>query len=128
MSHHPDKTAGDKTLQDAFIQISKAYAALTDPEAKRNMMLYGHPDGRQTFFTGIGLPSWIEHQNSQAVILVLYALVLAVAIPVMIYRSRGSPNQSGRRERRRSPEQEQARGIAVSQWLADGARRAASQS
>jgi len=126
--YHPDKTRGNVEHAKKFEAVAKAKAALIDPEGIRNMMLFGHPDGRQSMFTGIGLPSWIEHQNSQAVILVFYALVLAVLIPMAIWRSSSTEKNQSRRESRRSAEEERARVMALGGWLADGARQTTSQS
>lgn len=38
---HPDKNPGDKTAQDKFIRINKAYETLSDPEKKKIYDIYG---------------------------------------------------------------------------------------
>ena len=47
---HPDKAtpAENNTLEDitnVYVEISKAYKALTDEEVRNNYVQYGHPDG-----------------------------------------------------------------------------------
>ena len=41
MTMHPDKGGDEQT----FVQITKAYKALTDDEARKNYEEYGNPDG-----------------------------------------------------------------------------------
>ena len=45
--YHPDKNPDDPLAASRFIQITKAYQALTDDIAKRNWEKYGNPDGPQ---------------------------------------------------------------------------------
>lgn len=86
--YHPDKDTGDS---DRFVKISKAYAALTDDEARKNWELYGNPDGPGATSFGIALPSWIVEKENSFVVLGIYALVFMVALPVSVglwwYRS-----------------------------------------
>lgn len=86
--HHPDKGGGDP---DTFVKISKAYAALTDDEARKNWELYGNPDGPGATSFGIALPSWIVEKENSFVVLGIYALIFMVALPVSVgvwwYRS-----------------------------------------
>jgi DnaJ-class molecular chaperone len=39
--YHPDKNQGDKSAQDMFIRINKAYETLSDPEKKKIYDIYG---------------------------------------------------------------------------------------
>lgn len=86
--YHPDKYEGDS---NKFVQITKAYAALTDEEAKKNYAEYGNPDGPGATSFGIALPSWIVEKENSVVVLGIYALVFMVALPVSVglwwYRS-----------------------------------------
>lgn len=86
--YHPDKEEGDP---DKFVKISKAYAALTDDESRKNWELYGNPDGPGATSFGIALPSWIVEKENSAVVLGIYILVFMVALPVSVglwwYRS-----------------------------------------
>jgi translocation protein SEC63 len=85
---HPDKGSGDP---DKFVKITKAYAALTDDEARKNWELYGNPDGPGATSFGIALPSWIVEKENSFVVLGIYALIFMVALPVSVgvwwYRS-----------------------------------------
>jgi len=49
MKYHPDKTKGDKALEDKFKKISEAYAVLSDPEKKNQYDTYGSADFQQRF-------------------------------------------------------------------------------
>lgn len=86
--YHPDKEGGDP---DKFVKISKAYAALTDDESRKNWELYGNPDGPGATSFGIALPSWIVEKENSALVLGMYILVFMVALPVSVglwwYRS-----------------------------------------
>ncbi|RWS25690.1 translocation protein SEC63-like protein [Leptotrombidium deliense] len=85
--HHPDK-GGDERK---FLKISKAYAALTDEEARKNWEMYGNPDGPGATSFGIALPSWIVEKENSILVLGLYALVFMIALPTIVgiwwYRS-----------------------------------------
>ena len=41
MKYHPDKTKGNKGLEEKFKKISEAYAVLSDPEKKKEYDMYG---------------------------------------------------------------------------------------
>ncbi len=47
--YHPDKTKGDKAMEDKFKQISEAYAVLSDSEKKNQYDTYGSADFQQRF-------------------------------------------------------------------------------
>jgi translocation protein SEC63 len=65
-----------------FMKVTKAYEALTDPQAIINMQIYGNPDGKQSLEVSIGLPSMLLHNPK--VVLVIYLIVMVVAIPVAV--------------------------------------------
>ncbi|XP_070589409.1 translocation protein SEC63 homolog [Erythrolamprus reginae] len=85
--HHPDK-GGDEVK---FMNIAKAYAALTDEEARKNWEEYGSPDGPQATRFGIALPAWIVDQKNSILVLLVYGLAFMVILPVVVgswwYRS-----------------------------------------
>jgi len=85
---HPDKGPSNS---DKFVEISKAYAALTNEEARKNWEQYGNPDGPTFASYGIALPSWIVEKENSFVVLGIYALIFMVALPVSVgawwYRS-----------------------------------------
>ncbi|KAL3256294.1 hypothetical protein MRX96_017196 [Rhipicephalus microplus] len=68
--YHPDKDTGD---EQKFMLIAKAYAALTDEEARKNWETYGNPDGPGATSFGIALPSWIVEKENSLWVLGLYA-------------------------------------------------------
>lgn len=47
--YHPDKTEGDKALEEKFKKISEAYAVLSDPEKRNQYDTYGSADFQQRF-------------------------------------------------------------------------------
>lgn len=79
---HPDKNPDNPLAASTFIQISKAYAALTDDVAKRNWEKFGNPDGPQSTKIGIGLPRFLLEKNNSLVILCLSFFVIIVVVPV----------------------------------------------
>jgi len=49
LKFHPDKTKGDKPLEEKFKKISEAYAVLSDPEKRNQYDTYGSADFQQRF-------------------------------------------------------------------------------
>ncbi len=49
LKYHPDKTKGDKALEDKFKATSEAYAVLSDPEKRKQYDTYGSADFQQKF-------------------------------------------------------------------------------
>lgn len=80
--YHPDKNPDDPLAASRFIQITKAYQALTDEIAKRNWEKYGNPDGPQTTKVGIGLPRFLLEKDNHIMILVSFFFVLLFVVPV----------------------------------------------
>ncbi|BFG01412.1 translocation protein SEC63 homolog [Drosophila madeirensis] len=76
---HPDKVTGD---HEAFILLTKAYAALTTDTGLKNYQLYGHPDGPEVATFAIALPAWLVAVEYRLWVLGLYAVVLIVALPL----------------------------------------------
>ncbi len=63
LKFHPDKIKPDPSknetmemLNDRYVEISKAYQALTDEDIRNNYEQYGHPDGKQGYSINIALP------------------------------------------------------------------------
>ena len=80
LKFHPDKNPGDKTAEDTFMKIAKAYEALTDETAKENYEKYGNPDGKQALEVSIGLPKILL--ANPKIVLVLYLIAMVVVIPI----------------------------------------------
>ncbi|MCP3921541.1 MAG: J domain-containing protein [Desulfobacterales bacterium] len=49
MKYHPDKTKGNKSLEEKFKKISEAYAVLSDPEKRKEYDTYGSTGFRQRY-------------------------------------------------------------------------------
>ncbi len=77
---HPDK-GGD---EEKFKELTKAYKALTDEEAKKNWREYGNPDGPGVTQFGIALPKWIVDGKNSYLVLGAYILVFMVLMPTFV--------------------------------------------
>lgn len=91
LQYHPDKVQLDastnQTLEDVnafYVEISKAYKALTDEEIRNNYIQYGHPDGKQSFSIGIALPKFIITDGNGKYVLLVYGLLLGVLLPYVV--------------------------------------------
>ncbi|TKY86985.1 hypothetical protein EX895_003662 [Sporisorium graminicola] len=88
---HPDKLVlGEgQTKEEAeghYIELTKAYKALTDETIRKNFELYGHPDGKQEMSMGIALPRWVIESQNNIYVLGMYAVVLGVGLPFLVAR------------------------------------------
>ncbi|MCJ1289057.1 secretory subunit [Xylographa carneopallida] len=91
LQYHPDKvqldTSTNQTMEDVtsfYVEISKAYKALTDEEIRNNYVQYGHPDGKQSFSIGIALPKFIITDGNGKYVLLVYGLLLGVLLPYVV--------------------------------------------
>ncbi|KAL8693424.1 MAG: hypothetical protein Q9218_001734, partial [Villophora microphyllina] len=89
--YHPDKARPDEaknqtmdTINDYWVELSKAYKALTDEEIRSNYIQYGHPDGKQSFSIGIALPKIIVAEGNGKYVLLVYGLLLGVLLPYVV--------------------------------------------
>lgn len=84
LHHHPDKDRTNPQAPAYFLQITKAYAALTDEGARRNFKKYGNPDGPGSLKVGIALhPAILGSRESQLTTLSVFCLFL-FAVPMSI--------------------------------------------
>ncbi|KAF1914632.1 Sec63 Brl domain-containing protein [Ampelomyces quisqualis] len=88
LTMHPDKAHEDpeknitiQSINDHWVDVTKAFKALTDEEIRNNFLQYGHPDGKQSFSIGIALPKWIVTEGAGKYVLLIYALALGVILP-----------------------------------------------
>ncbi len=88
---HPDKARPDpaknetiEMINDNWVELSKAYKALTDEEVRNNFIQYGHPDGKQGFSIGIALPQFIVTEGNGKYVLAVYGLLLGVLLPYYV--------------------------------------------
>lgn len=82
LAWHPDKNPDDPLAASRFIQITKAYSALTDDISRRNWEKYGNPDGPQTTKIGIGLPRILLQKEKSLQILCAFFFAIIIVIPV----------------------------------------------
>lgn len=91
LKFHPDKIRPDpaknqtaESLSDHFVELTKAYKALTDEEIRNNYIQFGHPDGKQSFSIGIALPNVLITDGNGKYVLLVYALLLGVLLPYLV--------------------------------------------
>ncbi|KAK7428630.1 secretory subunit [Neonectria magnoliae] len=88
---HPDKARPDasknetlETLNDYYVELTKAYQALTDEDVRNNYIQYGHPDGKQSFSMGIALPKFIISDGNGKYIVLIYTMLLGILLPWIV--------------------------------------------
>lgn len=91
MVYHPDKLRPDpaknettEALNAHFIELTKAYKALTDEETRNNYIQYGHPDGKQSMSIGIALPKFIVTEGNGKYVLLVYGALLGLLLPHIV--------------------------------------------
>jgi translocation protein SEC63 len=91
LKYHPDKIRPDPSknetiemLNDHFVEITKAYKALTDEEVRNNYIQYGHPDGKQSFSIGIALPKIMVSDGNGKYVILVYSIMLGVLLPYLV--------------------------------------------
>ncbi|KAI9726356.1 MAG: secretory subunit [Chrysothrix sp. TS-e1954] len=91
LTEHPDKRRPDEernvtieTINDEWVEVTKAFKALTDEEVRNNYIQYGHPDGKQSFSIGIALPQFIVSEGNGRYVLLLYAAFLGIILPYLV--------------------------------------------
>lgn len=90
LKFHPDKLAKSLSseertqIEEMYVQISKAYEALTDEITKANYLTYGHPDGPQTVSHGIAIPSFLVDRAASPLVVLAYVLLLSIVLPYLV--------------------------------------------
>jgi len=91
LKFHPDKVKPDasknetlESLNSRYVEMTKAYQALTDEDVRNNYIQYGHPDGKQGFSMGISLPKFIIAEGNGKYVVLLYTLLLGVILPYYV--------------------------------------------
>ena len=90
LKFHPDKLPKDLTpddrrkMEESYVQISKAYEALTDPITRENFLKYGHPDGPQSTSHGIALPSFLVDATASPILVASYVLSFVLLLPYLV--------------------------------------------
>lgn len=85
---HPDKARPDPSknetlefINDRWVEMTKAYKALTDEEIRNNYLMYGNPDGKQGTSIGIALPKWMVEEGNRWFVVAFYGILLGVVLP-----------------------------------------------
>lgn len=93
LTQHPDKVTIDaaknetvESVNEHWVEITKAFKALTDDEVRRNFLEYGHPDGKQSFSMGIALPKFLVEEGYGKYTLVFYIGLLGIFLPYLAGR------------------------------------------
>jgi translocation protein SEC63 len=88
---HPDKRRPSAALNetaeqinDDWVEIVKAYKALTDEDIRNNYIQYGHPDGKQSTSFGIALPQFLVAEGSGKFVLIGYGVLLGIGLPWLV--------------------------------------------
>ena len=79
----------NQTIEQAaayFVDLTKAYKALTDETIRQNWELYNHPDGKQEMNVGIALPKWVVESQNSGWVLGIYALGFGGLLPYLVVR------------------------------------------
>ncbi|KAK4165445.1 hypothetical protein QBC43DRAFT_316030 [Cladorrhinum sp. PSN259] len=91
LKFHPDKAkpnaAINETVEDVntkYVEISKAYQALTDEEVRNNYIQFGNPDGKQGFSINIALPKALVSDGNGKYVVLLYSVLFGVLLPYMV--------------------------------------------
>ncbi|TLS30936.1 hypothetical protein PpBr36_03704 [Pyricularia pennisetigena] len=88
---HPDKVKPDpaknetiESLNEQYVEISKAYQALTDEDVRNNYIQFGHPDGKQGFSINIALPKVIVSDGNGKYVVLVYFMLFGVLLPYWV--------------------------------------------
>ncbi|KAL2133687.1 hypothetical protein VTI74DRAFT_1915 [Chaetomium olivicolor] len=91
LKYHPDKAKPDpaknETLEDLnarYVEISKAYQALTDEEVRNNYIQYGNPDGKQGYSINIALPKAIVSDGNGKYVVLVYSVLFGMLLPYLV--------------------------------------------
>ncbi|EEB05179.1 ER protein translocation subcomplex subunit Sec63 [Schizosaccharomyces japonicus yFS275] len=100
---HPDKVRNlvNTTREEVelhYIEITKAYKALTDDEIRENYIKYGNPDGAQDLSIGIALPKWVVESKNSIYVLGFYGTLFGLLLPYSVgkwwYKTRNFTRES----------------------------------
>lgn len=91
LTMHPDKREPNPalnetsdTINDQWVEVVKAYKALTDEEVRNNYIQFGNPDGRQSTSFGIALPQFLIAEGSGKYVLIIYGALLGIGLPWLV--------------------------------------------
>jgi translocation protein SEC63 len=90
--YHPDKNPGNREALNMFLQVTKAYQCLTDPETKEVCAQYGNPDGNSSYEVGVAIPSVFLKQENTKLILSFFFLMLFLGTLIYLISLQSSEN------------------------------------
>lgn len=71
-------------VESKFVDLTKAYKALTDEVTRDNLAKYGNPDGPQQREDKIAIPKWVVEGKNSIWVLAAYGLLLGGGIPFVV--------------------------------------------
>lgn len=74
----------EQTINDEWVEMTKAFKTLTDEEIRNNYIQFGHPDGKQSLSIGIALPKFLVTEGNGKYVLVFYGVLLGIALPFLV--------------------------------------------
>ena len=86
LKYHPDKNINDKNAKEKFININKAYRALTNEKAKENYRKYGNPDGPGLLQYGYALPFFLLQGKTGSYVIIIFSLLMVVIFPILFIK------------------------------------------
>ena len=86
LKYHPDKNINNKTAKEKFMNINKAYRALTNEKAKENFRKYGNPDGPGLLQYGFALPFFLFQGKAGYYILIIFSILMTIIFPILFIR------------------------------------------
>lgn len=72
------------SINDRWVEVTKAFKALTDEDIRNNFIQFGNPDGRQPTSIGIALPKFIVMEGNGKYVLLVYGALLGVLLPFLV--------------------------------------------
>lgn len=86
---HPDKVKDlvnvtRDEIEAKYVEITKAYKALTDETTRENFIKYGHPDGPQQTSHGIALPTFLVEGKGSPIVVSAYAFFVGIVLPWVV--------------------------------------------
>ena len=84
MKPDPAKNETIDDLNAKYVEVSKAYQALTDEEVRNNYIQYGHPDGKQSYSIAVALPKIMVSDGNGKYVVLAYFLMFGVLLPYLV--------------------------------------------
>ncbi len=86
LKYHPDKNMNDKNAKEKFMNINKAYRALTNEKAKENYRKYGNPDGPGLLQYGFALPFFLLKGKIGSYLIIIFSLLMIIIFPIIFIK------------------------------------------